>query len=201
MSDYNDAMSEAEELQALHEARIAQCPIKPCRSTPQDEMRLRDIRTDRPLCHYCAVPTPVGYIAREVAKAHEDRFYTATLRDYIVAFLIVMGATLIANLLVRFIPFLGFFIFALFVGLAAGTTGGTFARRATGKRVGRRSTVLAAGAAVIGGLVSPIVFIFLRFGVLLLDPQVIFASLADISLLICTGAAAVSAYGAFSRRI
>lgn len=171
------------------------CPFRPCRGLEQDDFLLRDMRSNRLLCNWCAVHTSVGYIGKDVARQQEQRFFKGTTTDYFVVFGIISGLSAVANTIALFI---GFFIFAFFVGGVAGGSIGTLARRATGGRVGRYSAYVAVGAVLTGALLSPTVFILLRTGVFIIWPGL---ALTDLSVLVCTGIMAATIYGIFMRRI
>ena len=179
----------------LRQEREATCPFKPCRGLDQDEFYLRDIRTNRLLCNWCAVHTSVGYIGKDVAKQQEARYFKGTTTDYFIVFGVTTALSAVANTIALFI---GFFIFALFVGGVAGPSIGTAARRATGGRVGRYSPQVAVAGVIAGALISPTIFFLLRAGLFVILPQV---AITDLSVLLCTGIIAVTVYGIFMRRI
>ncbi len=186
---------DSNQYETLREEREQTCPFKPCRGLEQDEFYLRDIRTNRLLCNWCAVHTSVGYIGKDVAKQQEARYFKGTTSDYFIAFGITTALSAFAN---TFALFIGFFIFALFVGGVAGPAIGTTARRATGGRVGRYSPQVAVAGVVAGGLLSPTLFFLLRVGAFVVAPQV---AITDLSVLLCTGIIGVTVYGIFMRRI
>lgn len=186
----------------LAQQRVASCPIKPCRGADDNETELRSIRSNRLLCMYCAVPTATGYIGRDEAKAQDDRFYRATMQDYVIVGVMgVLGGALL-NTLLLYIPFGGFIqlIAAFFLGSAAGGALGTAMRRATGRRVGRQSDKVGAGSVVAGALISPTLYFLLRNGVFVTIFDV-FNFLPVFALLICTGVMAGAVYTVFQRRI
>lgn len=166
-----------------------------CATHPDREASLRCIRCERWMCVTCAVRTPVGYICKECDRKQDDKFFTSPPNDYLVIFAVSAPLAALGGLIALA---LGWFIFAFFVGGLAGTMIGEAGRRATGRRVGRRSGQIAAAGVVVGALLSPTLFIFLRAGVFILAPQL---ALQNINLLIYMVLAAASAYAAYQRRI
>lgn len=189
-----DNITEDEELLALRQERLETCPFKPCHGLDQDFL-LRDIRTRRLLCSWCAIHTPTGYIGKDEAKRNDDRYFTATQQDYLVVFGICAAGSLIANAIAGL---LGFWLFAFFVGGVAGSGIATFARRSTGGRVGRQSAWVAIGGLIVGMLLAPTLAILLRVGVFVFVPQF---AITDLSYLICTATMGMTVYGIFMRRI
>jgi hypothetical protein len=151
-----------------------------CTVHPDRETALRCNKCERHMCTQCAVRTPVGYRCRECTRAHENKFFTATTNDYLVAAgaCAVMGA--VGGAIMRFMP-MGFYLAFLF-GAPAGAMMAQIALYLTFKRRGRYSAEVAAGAIVIGALVGS----FFRF--------------YDIGLLIFIATAAGAAYARYKMR-
>lgn len=193
---------------AVAEERWTQCPLRKCKRDTEllyEDFYLRDIRTNRVMCSGCAVRTEVGYIAQEVVKASDDRFFQGTKQDYVITFFVTLIGSILVNALMYGI---GFWLIAIFVGGAAGVGVARFARRLTGGRIGRQSANIAIAGIVVGMLFAPLlVFVFSGGGLgMLIFPfinplmylQLVFNSFG---MLICAALMAVSAYGVFKRRI
>ncbi|QPC83579.1 hypothetical protein G4Y79_04125 [Phototrophicus methaneseepsis] len=196
----NDTSLNKSSYDSLEEERLATCPIKPRCKHPDDEMMLRSIRSDRLLCSYCYVHTPTGYMGKEEAKASDDRFFTGTSRDYLITAGIIFPAALIVCIITLFVAgFGGFFswMIAIFIGTAAGSYIATLARQATGRRVGRQSATVAIIAVALAAILTPTVYIFLRFGVLTFNVEAII----NIPLILCAGTMGAAIYNRFMRRI
>lgn len=145
----------------LAEQRVAGCPIKPCRGADDNETMLRSIRSDRLLCMYCATRTPTGYMGREEARKHEDKFFKATQNDYVIQFAVVAVGTAVACAISALI---GFIIFIFLIGAGAGGVVGTLARRLSGNRLGRYSAQIGIAGVVVGTLAGPVVYALVRTG-------------------------------------
>ncbi|HLV35208.1 MAG TPA: B-box zinc finger protein [Spirillospora sp.] len=151
-----------------------------CEVHPDRETALRCNRCNRLMCTQCAVRTPVGYRCRECARAHEDKFFTATTTDYVIVFAVAAGIAALGFIGVSLVRFLLFvFILAIPIGGAIGE----LALRLTGRRRGRYSGHVAAGGAVVGALAPGLILA----GQLVLSPTV----------LIYAGLVAFTAYGRF----
>ena len=123
-----------------------------CAKHPERDTGLRCNRCERYMCVDCAVRTPIGYTCRECVRGHEDKFYAGTNLDYaLVAALGAAGGTLtaLATLLVG-----GFLIIGFLLAPAIGGGTAQLALQATGKRRGRQSGLVCAGALLAGGLAA-----------------------------------------------
>ncbi len=113
------------------------------------------------MCNRCAVRTPVGYRCRECVRGQQQVFYTAQTLDPVIqaAIGLVLGglATGLMSLL-RF-GFIAWLI-AFWAGSAAGALIADLSYRAVGKRRGRYSWLVVAGAIALGGLVANLVMGF-----------------------------------------
>ncbi len=136
---------------SMRDAAI-QDEIHYCAVHPDRDTGLRCNRCDRYMCVECAKRTPVGYTCRECVRGHEDRFYQGTGLDYaLVAVVSAAGGalTIFATLLLG-----GFLILGFIVAPAIGGTAAQIALQLTGRRRGRQSGVVSAGALLIGGLAA-----------------------------------------------
>lgn len=200
-----DADIEADRTELAQE-RWTHCPLRDCKRDANllyEDFYLRGIRSDRLMCSACAVRTEVGYMAREIVKKSDDRFFAGTTTDYAIQFAVIAGLSLVVNTIMQFI---GFWILAFFVGGGAGMFIGRTARRLSGGRVGRQSANLAVGATLIGALLSPIGFGLFQGGgafisFLLSDLSIYFRFLFDFAVIITTAIMAATIYGIFMRRI
>jgi len=177
--------------------RWQNCPLRDCKRKHEllyEDFYLRDIRTNRLMCSACAVRTEVGYIAREVVKATDDKFFTGTQVDNFITLGVMLGASLVGNMLSLL---LGFWFFAFFIGGGIGGAAATFSRRLTQGRITRQVPYFAIGGVVLGALLAGPVFFLLRTGFLILDLRVII----NLSVIICSIAMASAAWGIFLRRI
>jgi hypothetical protein len=193
---------------AAAEERWAECPLRKCKRDTEllyEDFYLRDIRTNRIMCSGCAVRTEIGYIAQEVVKRSDDRFFQGTPKDYVITFFVTMLGSVIVNAIMYVV---GFWFVAIFVGGAAGVAVARFARRLSEGRIGRQSANIAIGGIVVGMLFSPLIVMAFSGGgfelllFLIQNPTIYLQSLFfNIGVLICTGLMAASAYGVFKRRI
>lgn len=125
-----------------------------CARHPERETGLRCNRCERYMCVDCAQRTPVGYTCRECVRGHEDRFYQSTALDYaLVAAVSAAGGALIplASIWVG-----GFVIVGFFLAPAIGGAAAQLALGLTGRRRGRQSGYISAGALLLGGAVTAI---------------------------------------------
>ncbi len=117
---------------------------------------LRCQRTNVPICPQCAVMTPVGYISKDAAKSHADKFYNIAPTDYVIAATVAFVVTTLGGLGLLF--FFGRFWLILIV--AAMPLGGGVAElvwRAIRYKRGRRTQQVVAGAMIAATFV---LFIF-----------------------------------------
>ena len=132
---------------ATTESEIHYCAVHPERDT-----ELRCNRCDRYMCIDCARRTPVGYTCRECVRGHENRFYEGTLLDYgVVAATCAIGGAVLpfATTLIG-----GFLLLGIIIAPAIGGTSAQIALQLTGRRRGRYSGYVAAGAVLAGGIAS-----------------------------------------------
>lgn len=195
------------------EERWTECPLKDCKRDLDllyQDFYLRDVRTNRVMCTACAVRTEVGYMAREVVKASDDRFFQGTNTDYVIVFFAMLGASFGLNLLLTLIPIGGFFIWIIagVVGSAVGMALAQQVRRLTERRIGRRSAEVAVAGLIVGMLLMPLGWFVFSFGFaglqlisLLFTNPSIYLSAIGIGGVIFTGAMALSSWSVFKRRI
>jgi hypothetical protein len=187
-----------------------------CAVHPDRETSLRCITCNRYMCVDCAVRTPVGYRCRECSRQQQDKFFTATSNDDIVIFGVCAVLTAIAAAILGRVGF-GIWI-SLILGLPIGGLIGEAALRATGRRRGRQSHVVAAAGAVIGGIVGNVLAIYLQYNNMMsqiaarsgLDSSqvpslsldtILSASLSDIGSLLLIGLIAFAVYGRYKMKL
>jgi multisubunit Na+/H+ antiporter MnhC subunit len=121
-----------------------------CAVHPDRETSLRCNKCGRLMCVDCAVLTPVGYRCRECVRGIQDKFFTATQTDYALLFVVTATAAGVLGALVGAIriPLL----FVLILGLPVGGALAELSLRTIGRRRGRYSPQIAAGAAALGAL-------------------------------------------------
>ncbi len=179
------------------EERWQECPLRDCKRNSEllyEDFYLRDVRTNRLMCSACATRTEVGYLAREVVKATDDRFFTGTISDDLIVMGLLFAGSVVAHTISMFI---GFFIISFFIGAGAAGLVAPTARRLTGGRVTRRSQYFAAAGIILGALLAPTLYFLLRVGIFVFDLNF----LLDISLLLCAAGMMSVAWGVFLRRI
>lgn len=172
------------------EERWATCPLHDCKHNPEllySDFYTRDIRTNRLICNACAVRVEMGYMAREVAKAAEDRFYTGDIASDMVLCAVMGGGAIVGNMAAIVInnPYYGFFI-----GGAVGAVIAVWARRLAGKKVTRQSHYFGTAGIIIGAILA-----LLMFKSYYIDSFSIFAVIA------CTVGMTMASWGIFLRRI
>jgi hypothetical protein len=105
-----------------------------CVNHPTEETGLRCNRCGDPICARCAVHTPVGYRCKNCIKEQQTAFYTGLPVDYIIA-AVVSFPLAIAGAFIT--ALLGWFLFAIFIGPAAGALVADLSWRAVGRRRSR----------------------------------------------------------------
>ena len=118
-----------------------------CANHPNIATSLRCNRCNKPICHKCAVLTPVGYRCRECVRGQQQVFETVVWYDYLVAGVLaaVLGG-LAGALLVRLSWF------TIFLAPVAGGFIAEIVRVAIRRRRGRNLFRVAAAAFVVGCL-------------------------------------------------
>ncbi len=139
------------------------------------EATLRCNKCDRWMCIQCAVQTPVGYRCKECVRGLEDKFFTAQPNDYALVGGVCAGLGLVGGFLISLFPIL---FVAIIAGIPYGGLVSEAARRVSGKRRGRYTAQVAAGATALGilglGLLSFVGVRLVPFSLALL----LFAALA-----------------------
>jgi hypothetical protein len=133
-----------------------------CAVHPDRETGLRCIRCDRYMCMDCAVQSPVGYICKECSRRHEDKFFDALTRDYVVTLIVTAligaaGAFVMAQIRGIFMIIVGVIAGAALAGLAI-----NLHRRLNQKRRGRWTAYAAVAGALIGCAVAGLPFVNFR---------------------------------------
>jgi hypothetical protein len=119
---------------------VLTCPVHPDRETT-----LRCNRCNRPICHTCAVQTPVGYRCKECVRGHQRVFDTAVRRDYLLAS-VISGVGM--GLGVGLLRFLG--VFGLLLAPVLGGGLAEIVQRGISRRRSRQLPVVAAVSAGVG---------------------------------------------------
>jgi len=198
--------ADAEKMPAeLLQERVDRCTLANCQGGIDDDFYLRDIRNNRPLCQFCAVSTPVGYIGKDTAKASEDKFYNGTDNDDLITGSILFGGALVLTTVVMLflinfrIPFIGWLVSYL-AGMYGGQYIIQYARQRTGRRIGRNTPNIAMACIALGTFVAPVIVVLFQFGIFLFDFSIMI-QLLFIERLICGGAFAYTAWRIYNRRI
>jgi hypothetical protein len=145
-----------------------------CKNHPDRETTLRCYRCNEPICMTCAKRTSVGYLCPQCVYEAEEKFFTATTRDYIVGFVV---AFILSTIAAFFADVLGFWI--IFVAAAVGTLIGTLVFYAVGRRRGRYLPQIVAAMVVAGAapsILSSFVFGFGTFNAIWLVVYVVLAT-------------------------
>jgi len=122
-----------------------------CYVHPQRETLLRCNRCEKPICQSCAVLTPTGYRCKECVRGQQKIFDTARWWDYPLA---AITAGVLGYLGSLIAGFLGFFI--LLLAPVAGMIIAEAVRFVVRRRRSKPMPWLAAGAALLGALISPL---------------------------------------------
>ena len=123
-----------------------------CAVHPERDTGLRCNRCERYMCIDCAQRTPVGYTCRECVRGHENRFFEGTMLDYaMVAVVSAVGGVIVSG--ATFL-FGGFLLLGIIAAPAIGGMTAQIALQLTGRRRGRQSGYVCAGALLAGGLVA-----------------------------------------------
>lgn len=147
-----------------------------CYRHPDRSTALRCYTCNRPICSACTNKTPVGYICSECKYKAEEKFFTASKLDYVLAGIVSFVLSLIAGAIVVRLGS-GFFMILIifFVGGAVGGFIGKLTHRVIGGRRGRYIPPLVA-AMVILGVVIPALPIILG-AIAFLAPGALFSLL------------------------
>jgi hypothetical protein len=126
-----------------------------CAVHPDRETGLRCNLCERYMCAECAVSTPVGYRCKQCVRQVEDRFFSGTQVDYIVAFVtaaIISGLGLIPASLVGF-----FWIILIIVGIFVGGVITQTVQRVTKRRRGRYTAHVTTAGVLVGAMALSLV--------------------------------------------
>jgi hypothetical protein len=158
-------------------ANDAETGMLHCYRHPGVETGLRCNRCGKPICPKCARRTQVGFRCPDCIREQEDKFYTGTNTDYIVAVVIALPLSLImAGLFIYIlgmIPLWGWIIGFLVAPAVAGFIAEAV-RRGVGKRRSRYLGWVVAACLVLGALPIALFYFFLIGGGLILSGIFIF---------------------------
>jgi len=132
-----------------------------CAVHPDRETSLRCNKCNRYMCPECAVQTPVGYRCKQCVRQQEDKFFVASQWDYIIVFAVSAVLTGIGAAIVSAIGLPLLFILILGLPIGGGIAEATL--RATQRRRGRRSNVIAVAGVIVGGIVGGFARIYLLY--------------------------------------
>jgi hypothetical protein len=123
-----------------------------CYVHPHRETVLRCNQCNRPICTSCAVHTPTGYRCKECVRGQLKKFDTSQWWDY--PLIVITSGTLawLGSLIVSRIM-----IFGLILAVLAGMLIAEIVRRVTNKRRSKWTPLVAAIAALVGALITPII--------------------------------------------
>ena len=170
-----------------HEAQsvVSDSGLAFCYRHPDVETGLRCNRCDKPICPKCARRTPVGFRCPDCIREQEDKFYTGSNLDYVIAAVIAFPLSLVAAALFTFVlNGFGFFmiLIAFFVAPAAGGIIAEAVRWGVGKRRSRYLRHIVVGCIILAsapflllmllggnlyGLIGPGMFVFLASSTIL----------------------------------
>lgn len=122
-----------------------------CYRHPERDTSLRCYSCNKPICIDCANKTPVGYICPECLYNLEEKFFTATKIDYLLASVVSFILSLLAGFVV--VNFGGGFFWVLIVLFVAGGVGAFVAKltyRVIGGRRGRYIPHIVATMVILG---------------------------------------------------
>jgi hypothetical protein len=128
-----------------HADEITYCSVHPDRETG-----LRCNRCGRYMCAQCAVSTPVGYRCRECVRQVEDKFFTGTNTDYLIAFGVGAVVSAIAAFILGRTGLGSVILLLFFIAVPAGGALGQLIFRAVGRRRGRYTAQIAAAGVIVG---------------------------------------------------
>ena len=122
-----------------------------CYFHPKVETQLRCNRCDKPICIKCATHTPTGYRCPECIRSQQKTFVTTKWFDQVIAAGISGAIAALGSLF----TFLGFY--SLFVAFAVGSAAVWLVKKAISNRRSPTLKYVMSGAALIGGLVPPVI--------------------------------------------
>lgn len=142
-----------------------------CYRHPERSTALRCYSCNRPICSSCTNKTPVGYICPECKYQAEEKFFSASKVDYVLAGIVSFILSLIAGAIVVRLGS-GFFMILIifFVGGAVGGFIGKLTQRVIGGRRGRYIPHLVATMVIVGVVIPALPYmlavVFGGFGAL-----------------------------------
>mgnify|MGYP005844896943 CR=1 FL=1 len=126
-----------------------------CYRHPTVATSLRCNRCGNPICPKCAVRTPVGFRCPDCVRVQQDKFYTGSWLDYLIAVAVALPLSLVAGTVFSFlIAGIGFLSW-LIAFVAAAPTGGIIAEavwRAVRRRRSRHLNLVVLACLVVGVL-------------------------------------------------
>lgn len=183
------------EREAAAEERWHDCPLRDCKQNSNllySDFYLRDMRTNRLMCNACTVRTSAGYIAREVVRSHDNRFYTGDILSDSILFGVMLVGSLGANI---FSMFIGFY-YGFMVGGAVGVSLALLARKLAHKKVTRQSHIIGTAGIIAGAVIAPTALSILS-GYFEINIVGIFNG----GLMACTAGMVIAAWSVFLRKI
>jgi hypothetical protein len=148
-----------------------------CVNHPSVETGLRCNKCGDPICARCAVHTPVGYRCPKCIKEQQSAFYTGLPVDYIIAAVVSLPLAAAGAFITSL---LGFFLFAIFIGPAAGALVADLTWRAVGRRRSRYLWLVVSASIVVAAFAVAVYYLGYFF---------------HIGLIIYTALAVSAAYG------
>jgi len=126
-----------------------------CANHPDRPTGLRCNRCEKPICVSCAVLTPTGYRCKECVRGQQKVFDTAKSLDPLIAAAIAAPLSLAGSYITSFMGF-----FTIFIAPIAGMLIAEAVRWAVKRRRSRTLFLVAAGAALLGALILPLMGLF-----------------------------------------
>lgn len=121
-----------------------------CAVHPDRETGLRCNLCGRYMCSQCAVSTPIGYRCRECVRKVDDKFFSGTNTDYLIAAVVPLVVTTALVFVGNAIGLIHIWLVGFFLGVAYGGLLSQLMLKALNKRRGRY-TGIAGAAGVIAG--------------------------------------------------
>lgn len=152
-----------------------------CEVHPDRETALRCNRCGRYMCTECAVSTPVGYRCRECVREVENKYFSGTSTDNLVAFGVAAVAAAVGSYVLLRVGLTSVILLVFFAAVPAGGALAQLIFRSVGRRRGRYTAQIAAGGVIAGAAAAAL--LTGRFG--------------SIGLWIFAGVVAALVYGRF----
>ena len=135
-----------------------------CANHPTRETTLRCNKCDKPICYQCAVRTPVGYRCKMCVKQQQAIYFNDKPADPLIAAGVAGALGIVLGIpIYLFLGIFGLFslIAAIFVGPAIGGLVAEGVRRGVGRRRGRYQKYIAAGAWIVGLILTGVLLMAL----------------------------------------